>query len=38
MGKYIVTGCSGFIASRVSELLMMEGHTVLGIDNIDLRN
>ncbi len=35
MGHYLVTGCAGFIASKVSELLMNEGHTVFGIDNMN---
>lgn len=32
MAKYLVTGASGFIGSKVSELLLAEGHTVTGID------
>lgn len=32
---YLVTGCAGFIASRVVELLLGEGNTVLGLDNLD---
>lgn len=35
MAKYIVTGAAGFIASRVAELLLSEGHTVIGIDNLN---
>jgi UDP-glucuronate 4-epimerase len=35
MGNYLVTGCAGFIASKVSEFLMDEGHTVLGVDNLN---
>ena len=31
----LVTGCAGFIGWKVSELLLQEGHTVLGIDNIN---
>jgi len=31
----IVTGCAGFIGSRVAELLLNEEHTVYGVDNID---
>jgi len=30
--KIIVTGCAGFIGSRVCELLIDKGHTVIGID------
>ena len=32
--NYIVTGCAGFIGSRVSELLIEEGHRVTGIDDL----
>ena len=35
MAKYLVTGVAGFIASRVAELLMQNGHQVVGIDNLD---
>ena len=35
MGKYVVTGVAGFIASRVCEDLLNDGHTVIGIDNFD---
>jgi len=31
----MVTGCAGFIAARVTELLLEEGHTVVGVDNIN---
>ncbi len=34
MAKYLVTGAAGFIASRVSEFLLAEGHTVIGVDNL----
>jgi nucleoside-diphosphate-sugar epimerase len=33
--KVLVTGCAGFIGWRVSQLLIQEGHTVVGIDNIN---
>jgi UDP-glucuronate 4-epimerase len=33
--RYLVTGCAGFIASRVSELLLEAGHAVVGIDNLN---
>ncbi|MBU4271439.1 MAG: GDP-mannose 4,6-dehydratase [Planctomycetes bacterium] len=33
--RYLVTGCAGFIASKVSELLLEAGHTVVGIDNLN---
>ena len=32
---YLVTGCAGFIASRVAALLMKDGHRVIGIDNLN---
>jgi nucleoside-diphosphate-sugar epimerase len=35
MGRYLVTGAAGFIASRVSQFLMDAGHTVVGIDNMN---
>jgi len=33
--KFLVTGCAGFIASRVSSMLMAAGHQVVGIDNLN---
>ncbi len=33
--KYLVTGAAGFIASRTAELLLQNGHTVVGIDNLN---
>lgn len=33
--EYLVTGCAGFIASRVAELLLQAGHTVVGVDNVN---
>src|SRR5574338_380229 len=35
MGNYIVTGAAGFIGARTSELLIKDGHTVVGIDNLN---
>ena len=32
---YLLTGCAGFIASRVADKLLAAGHTVLGIDNLN---
>ncbi len=32
---YLVTGCAGFIASRVAALLTQAGHRVVGIDNVN---
>jgi len=31
----LVTGSAGFIASKVSEFLLAEGHSVVGIDNLN---
>ncbi|MDO6499533.1 NAD-dependent epimerase [Photobacterium sanguinicancri] len=31
--KYLLTGVSGFIGSRVAEVLVQKGHDVVGIDN-----
>jgi len=33
--KYLVTGVAGFIASKTAELLLREGHSVVGIDNMN---
>ncbi len=35
MGRVLVTGAAGFIASRVCECLLVEGHEVVGIDNLN---
>ena len=35
MANYLVTGAAGFIASRVSELLLEAGHSVCGVDNLN---
>ena len=35
MGNYFVTGAAGFIASRVAEFLVRDGHTVVGVDNMN---
>ena len=31
----LVTGAAGFIGSKVTELLLAEGHTVVGVDNLN---
>ena len=31
----LVTGCAGFIGSRISELLLERGDTVVGVDNLN---
>jgi len=35
MAYYLVTGAAGFIAARVSEMLLDAGHTVFGVDNLN---
>jgi len=35
METYLVTGAAGFIASRVIELLIAAGHSVVGLDNMN---
>lgn len=35
MATYLVTGVAGFIASRVSEMLLDEGHFIVGVDNLN---
>jgi nucleoside-diphosphate-sugar epimerase len=43
MGHYLVTGCAGFIANKVAEFLLADGHTpstelragVVGVDNLN---
>ncbi len=35
MGNYLVSGAAGFIASRVAEMLLDAGHTVVGVDNMN---
>lgn len=35
MAHYLVTGAAGFIGSRTSQMLIEQGHSVVGIDNIN---
>ncbi len=35
MGRYLVTGAAGFIGAKVSEFLLADGHTVVGVDNLN---
>ena len=35
MGNYLVTGAAGFIGARTAEFLIKDGHTVVGIDNMN---
>ena len=34
MSSYLVTGCAGFIGARVSELLLRQGYSVTGVDDL----
>lgn len=33
--RYLLTGCAGFIASKVAEKLLDAGHAVVGVDNLN---
>ncbi|HEX7621785.1 MAG TPA: NAD-dependent epimerase/dehydratase family protein [Anaerolineales bacterium] len=35
MANYLVTGAAGFIGSRVTEMLIEQGHAVTGVDNLN---
>ena len=35
MANYLVTGAAGFIGSRISEMLVGQGHGVTGVDNLN---
>lgn len=35
MSTYLVTGAAGFIASKVCEFMLADGHTVIGVDNLN---
>jgi UDP-glucuronate 4-epimerase len=35
LSKFLLTGCAGFIGSHVAELLLTQGHSIIGIDNFD---
>src|SRR5690606_12602521 len=35
MARYLVTGAAGFIAAKVSEMLIDDGHVVVGLDNLN---
>jgi UDP-glucuronate 4-epimerase len=35
MSHYLVTGAAGFIGARTSEMLLEQGHTVTGLDNLN---
>ena len=35
MARYLVTGAAGFIASKVCDLLLQDGHNVVGVDNLN---
>ena len=35
MARYLVTGAAGFIGARVTEMLLDDGHQVVGVDNMN---
>jgi len=35
MAHYLVTGAAGFIGSRLTEMLVEQGHAVTGVDNLN---
>jgi UDP-glucuronate 4-epimerase len=35
MSNYLVTGAAGFIGAHTSEMLIEQGHTVVGVDNMN---
>lgn len=35
MGNYLITGAAGFIGARTAEMLISDGHSVVGIDNLN---
>ena len=35
MSNYLVTGAAGFIGARTSAMLIEQGHTVVGVDNLN---
>jgi nucleoside-diphosphate-sugar epimerase len=35
MANYLVTGAAGFIGARTSEMLIQDGHTVVGVDSMN---
>lgn len=35
MAIYLVTGAAGFVGAKVSEFLLDDGHTVVGVDNMN---
>lgn len=35
MARYLLTGVAGFIAARVADMLLDEGHSIVGVDNMN---
>ena len=35
MANYLITGAAGFIGARTAEMLISDGHSVVGIDNLN---
>lgn len=33
--KYLLTGCAGFVGARTAELLLAQGHEVVGLDDLN---
>jgi dTDP-glucose 4,6-dehydratase len=38
MPRILVTGAAGFLGSHLTDRLLAEGHTVLGVDNLSTGN
>ena len=36
--RFLVTGAAGFLGSHLTDVLLSEGHSVLGIDNLATGN
>ena len=35
MARYLISGVAGFIAARVAEMLLADGHSVIGVDELN---
>ena len=35
MANYLITGAAGFIGARTAEMLIQDGHAVIGVDNLN---
>ena len=36
--KYLITGVAGMIGSHLSEIIIQNGHSIIGIDNLQVGN